>query len=139
MFKKILLPLDLTDRHVPALQLAARLAKQGGGEVTLLHVIELIHGLTREEEPTFYGRLERKAAAHLERWAEALAAEQVSVQAEVVFGKRVREVVGYASRAEAEVIVLTSPRLAPERLVAGFGSLSFRISMLSGCPVLFAR
>src|SRR6266566_1302518 len=33
MFKKILLPLDLTDRHAAALRLAADLARQVGGEI----------------------------------------------------------------------------------------------------------
>ena len=36
MFKKILLPVDLTDKHKPALDMAARLAEQNGGTVTLL-------------------------------------------------------------------------------------------------------
>src|SRR5262249_24308492 len=36
MFKKILLPLDLTDRHTAALRLAADLARQGDGDITLL-------------------------------------------------------------------------------------------------------
>jgi nucleotide-binding universal stress UspA family protein len=88
MFKKILLPLDLTDRHEEALAVAARLARESGGELTLLHVIEVIPGLSREEEATFYRRLERMATAHLERWGGTLAREQVSARGEVVFGTR---------------------------------------------------
>ena len=42
MFKKILVPVDLTDVHQPALDIAARLAKENDGEVTLLHVVEVI-------------------------------------------------------------------------------------------------
>ena len=53
MFKKILLPLDLTDRHAAALQLAAELARQGGGEVTLLHVVEVIPAYDIAENTSF--------------------------------------------------------------------------------------
>jgi hypothetical protein len=63
VFKKILLPVDLTDKHLPALDVAADLAKQSGGEVLLLHVIEVISGLSMEEERDFYGRLEKRAPA----------------------------------------------------------------------------
>ncbi len=138
MFKKILLPLDLTDRHAEAVQIAIGLAREGG-EVTLLHVVELIPGLPRDEEPTFYNRLERKAVAHLERWGSTIAAEKVPVRAEVVFGDRVREVVGYAARAEADVIVLGSQRLEPDRPAAGLGSLSYRIGLFCNCPVLLVK
>jgi hypothetical protein len=48
MFKKILLPIDLTDRHGRVLVVAAELATQSGGEVILLHVIETIAGLAME-------------------------------------------------------------------------------------------
>ena len=138
MFKKILLPLDLTDRHEAALRIAAEMAG-GGGEVTLLHVIEVIAGLPPEEEPTFYSRLERKAAAHLERLAATLAGGSVTVRGEVVYGERVREVVAYAARTAADIIILTSPRPEPEHPAAGLGSLSYRIGLFCGCPVLLVK
>ena len=139
MFKNILLPMDLTDRHTTALQVAAGLASQGGGEVTLLHVIEVIPGLSREEEATFYGRLERKATAHLERWAATLAEQRVSVKGEVVFGERVREVVAYAAKAGIDLILLTSPRFERDKPIAGLGSLSYRIGLVCACPVLLVK
>ncbi|HEY8504342.1 MAG TPA: universal stress protein, partial [Gemmataceae bacterium] len=67
MFKKILLPVDLSDRHGRALEMAADLAARDGGELLLLHVVEEIPGLGRDEDPAFYERLERKATAHLKR------------------------------------------------------------------------
>src|ERR1051326_9108272 len=50
MFKRILIPLDLTDKHHAALSKAADLARHSDGRVTLLHVIEVIPGLAVEEE-----------------------------------------------------------------------------------------
>ena len=63
MFRKILVPVDLSDRHGQALEIAARLAKASDGEVTLLHVIEMIPGLNLEEERDFYQRLEQAGPA----------------------------------------------------------------------------
>jgi nucleotide-binding universal stress UspA family protein len=53
MFRRILLPLDLTDKHDGALKRAAELARQSGGEISLLHVIERIPGLEAEEDQQF--------------------------------------------------------------------------------------
>jgi nucleotide-binding universal stress UspA family protein len=46
MFTKILVPVDLSNRHQQALEAAANLAKQSGAEITLLHIIEVITGLS---------------------------------------------------------------------------------------------
>lgn len=138
MFRKILLPLDLTDRHEPALEAAVRLARENDAEVILLHVIEVIPGLSREEEATFYRRLERMATAHLERWGATLAG-RVAARGEVIFGNRMQEVVGYATRTGTDLIVLSSPSLDPENVAAGWGSLSYRIGILCSCPVLLVK
>jgi nucleotide-binding universal stress UspA family protein len=37
MFMQIVVPVDLSDRHQPALDLAARLVERNRGKVTLLH------------------------------------------------------------------------------------------------------
>ena len=57
MFKQILLPLDLTDKHQAAFDLAVKLTRESGGTIVLLHVIEVIAGLPVDEEKTFYQRL----------------------------------------------------------------------------------
>ncbi len=72
MFQKILLPLDLTDKHRAALDTAAELARQNQGELLLLHVVEVIPGLSGEEEQGFYQRLQQVARTHLGRLAAAL-------------------------------------------------------------------
>src|ERR1700752_4521738 len=89
MFTKILLPVDLSDRHAQAVDAAASLAKQSGGAVTLLHIIEIIAGLTLEEEKNFYKRLEKSARDHLARLAEQLKRQQVAWRTEILYGHRV--------------------------------------------------
>jgi nucleotide-binding universal stress UspA family protein len=139
MFKRLLLPLDLTDKHDKAVQTATELAMQSGGSVTLLHVIELIPGLSPEDDRAFYDRLEKSAQKHLDRVAQALAAKQVPCHAAILYGHRVAEAVNFAQEKNSDLILLTSPTFDPEQPGVGWGSLSFRISVLSPVPVLLVK
>jgi nucleotide-binding universal stress UspA family protein len=139
MFKKILLPVDLSDRHQKALDTAADLAKQSTGEVTLLHVIEIIAGLSLEEEKSFYKRLEKSAQQHLARLAEYLKRQQIACRMEILYGHRGPEIIRYAGEESADLIVLTSPRIDPNNPGVGWGSLSYKIGMLATCPVLLVK
>jgi nucleotide-binding universal stress UspA family protein len=139
MFMKILVPLDRGDKHRPALQIAAELARQSKGEITLLHVIEVIPGLSMDEERTFYDRLDRSARKHLERLGAALTEQQISWQVKVIFGTRALEIARYAGENGSDLMVLSSPAPDPANPAAGWGSLSFKMSLLSPCPVLLVK
>jgi len=139
MFKNILLPVDLSDRHQPALDIATELARQSGGEITLLHVVELIAGLSVEEEKPFYNRLERLAQQHLERLGGQVLARGIACRLVVILGQRAAEIARYATEKSVNLIVLTAPRIDPARPAAGWGSLSYRVGILSQCPVLLVK
>src|SRR5262245_62087329 len=139
MFQKILLPIDLSERHQAALDAAVDLARQSGGEITLLHVIEVIAGLPMEEDQTFYSRLEKMARKHLNQLGALLKGRQVSWQAEILFGHRGPEIVKYAQEKGVHLIVLTAPRFDPDNLGISWGSLSYKVSVLAPCPVLLVK
>jgi nucleotide-binding universal stress UspA family protein len=139
MFKKILLPVDLSDRHGPAVKVATELARQSSGEVLLLHVIELIGGISLEEERAFYNRLEKAARQHLGRLAAVLDTEKIPGRSEVRYGHRAPEVARYAAEAGADLIVLTAPRFDPQNPGAVWGSLSYKVGYLAACPVLLVK
>lgn len=139
MFKRILLPLDLSGKHQHAVDTAMDLAGAGGGEVTLLHVIEVIAGLSMEEEKDFYQRLEKAARKHIEQLGSQLKQRRLSCRGEVRYGNRGPEIVRYAVETKTDLIVLTSPRLDPHNPGAGWASLSWKIAALSPCPVLFVK
>jgi nucleotide-binding universal stress UspA family protein len=139
MFHKILLPVDLSDRNQPALDVAADLAVQSGGEITLLHVIEVIAGIPMEEDLAFYHRLEKAARKHLNRLGGLLKDRNATGHAEILFGPRGPKIVQYAQEKESDLIVLTAPRFDPNNLGVSWGSLSYKVSMLAPCPVLLVK
>jgi nucleotide-binding universal stress UspA family protein len=139
MFQKILVPVDLTDRHGAALDIAARLATESEGEVVILHVIELVQGLTREEDPPFYRRLEMKANEYITHLVEALEWKKVKVHNEILYGNRVAEIVAFARRTGTDLIVLASHPFDPSQPAANWGSLSHQVGLLATCPVLLVK
>jgi nucleotide-binding universal stress UspA family protein len=139
MFQKILVPVDLTDVHQPALDIAARLAQGSTGAVTLLHVIEVIAEVWAGEDRDFYDRLEQKARDHLARLGQYLGARAVPRREEVVFGHRAPEIVRYAAEEGIELIVLKSHRIDLENPSAGWGTVSYKVSILAQCPVLLVK
>jgi universal stress protein A len=139
MFKNILMPVDLSDTHQQAIEIAAELARESGGQVTLLHVVEVIPGLWMEEERDFYDRIEAAAREHLTKLGRQLEARQVPRREEVIFGNRAEEIVRYAAETGSDLIVLRSHRIDPTNPGAGWGTLSYKIGILSQCPVLLVK
>jgi hypothetical protein len=116
------------------------LAGPSGGEVFLLHVIEVIPGLSMKEERAFYNRLERMARSHLDRWGKRLEERKVAWRAEVLFGNRAPLSVQYATEVAADLIILTAPQLNPATPGAGWGSMSYKVGLLSRTiPVLLIK
>jgi nucleotide-binding universal stress UspA family protein len=139
MFRKILVPVDLTERHEQAVTMAGELARISAGEITLLHAIELIQGLSYEDEKEFYERLEQKAWTHLEQLGKPLAERQISWHAEVVYGSRAQEILRFALQSGSDLIVLTSHRIDVQHPEKGWGTLSYQLGILSQCPVLLVK
>jgi nucleotide-binding universal stress UspA family protein len=139
MFKKILLPMDLTDKHRPAMHTAAELCVQSAGEVILFHAIETIPGLPLEEEKNFYRRLELAANDHLNRMVGELRAKKISCRHEVRLGHRTEETLRFAREQECDLIILTAPPFRPEKPAAGLGSLGWKIGVMAACPVLLVK
>lgn len=137
MFQKILLPLDLTDRHAAAVRNAAELAEQSNGVVIFLHVVELIPGLDRESERTFYDRLERRARDHLAHITSTLGRVQAHVQ--VIVGHRVQDTIRFSVEHKIDLIILTAPTFQQEHPASSLGSMAWKITLLAPCPVLLVK
>ena len=139
MFQKILVPVDLSDTHQQALEIAAKLAGESDGHIILLHVVEVIPGLWVEEERDFYDRIETAARDHLTRLGRRLEEVHVPKREEIIFGNRADEIVRYAMEVGVDLIVLSSHRIDLKNPGAGWGTLSYKIGILSQCPVLLVK
>jgi nucleotide-binding universal stress UspA family protein len=92
-----------------------------------------------DEERDFYDRLETAARDHLVRLGRLLEERNIARREEIIFGNRAEEIVRYAMEGGVDLIVLKSHRIDLKTPGAGWGTLSYKISILSQCPVLLVK
>jgi universal stress protein A len=138
MFEKILVPVDLSDGNLRAIETSRDLALETGGEVTLIHVIEMLD-LPFEELAAFYDRLEKKAVNAMRELAEPVRAAGVQVHHRIEYGKRAETIVEFAEENDADLIILNSHRVQLDDPGAGWATLSYKIAILAQCPVLLVK
>jgi nucleotide-binding universal stress UspA family protein len=139
MYRNILVPVDLTDRHTEALTVAGRFAAHSGSRITLIHVIEVVHGLPPEADPDFYRKLEATSHDFLERMIDRLRAHGAQARAMVLLGERGPEVLRFARDEHTDLIVLSSHAIDPAGSGAGWLSLIYLISIGAPCSVLLVK
>ena len=136
MFKKILVPVDFTDKNLAALDRTYQLAKWSHGTVTLIHVIEKVENIPEEELKDFYHRLEKNAENKMKQYAQTFAEHGIPVVEKFMKGKRAEEIIRTAIDEEMDLIVLSSHQLAPAE---NWWTLSYKIAVLSPLPVLLVK
>lgn len=141
MFKRILVPVDFTEKSLKAVDMAHDLAVQSGAEVILLHVIERIEHLDTEfdELKPFYDRLAKSARKGLLEFSERFEADSVKVVDAIMYGKRTQEIVRFAIDNNADLIIMASHRIDPDRPGHDWSSISYAVAILAPCPVLLAK
>jgi nucleotide-binding universal stress UspA family protein len=138
-FRRICCPIDFSDGSRAALEQAARLVREGGGGLTLLHVTET--SWPGSEGPFAPPPLaqEKDAAAQLDAWtveAERLAGKPVS--SVLLSPPTAAAIVGFARTDASDVIVMsTHGRTGFRRLV--LGSVAEAVVREAPCPVLLVR
>ena len=136
MFKNILIPVDFSTHNQDTLTVAQSLAGLDKGQITLLHVIELIAETNRHGElDSFYDDLEVQAQ---QKFASLLALVP-QANSEIVFGDRVNEILNYADTHKVDLIVISSRRVDPHNPGESLGTISQRIGILAQCPVLLVK
>lgn len=139
MFKHILVPTDLTERSLQALEVAARIASLSACRVTLLHVIETIEDSESEQFEDFYRKLERRAEKKMDQMIDLFESDTLSILRQIIFGKRVKEIVHYAHIEEIDLIILSSHTISVEDTTQGWGTISYKVGILSHCPVMLVK
>ena len=138
MFRKILIPVDFSEKNETALASAVEIAG-AGGTILLLHVIEEIEHLGRDEMADFYHQLESRAQARLETMTKKLTASGVVVRHAILYGKRAEAIVRYADEQQVDLLLLSSHRVDRDHPALGWGTISYRIAIMARCPVLLVK
>jgi nucleotide-binding universal stress UspA family protein len=139
MFRRILVPTDLTDRTVNALNIAVGLAKREEPSVMLLHVIETIADAEFDEFSSFYRRLEERARKRLDEIVARAGTPLARVDVAIVYGNRAEEVLRFARSNAVDLIVLASHPLDPSQPHHGVGTMSYKLGVLAPCAVLLLK
>jgi nucleotide-binding universal stress UspA family protein len=141
MFRKILVPVDFTDKNEAALDSAVQIAAAQGAdsEITLLHVIETIEHIDFKEMKDFYERLELQDAAKLFALEGRLEERGAKVRHQILFGKRAETIVRYAEEMAIDLMVLSSHKVDRDHPALGVGTLSYGIAIVARCPVLLVK
>ena len=138
MFRNILVPTDLTEKSAKALEIALGVGSKDHCRVTLLHVIETIED-GDEEFHDFYQRLKDRAYKAMKEMVSRLKIGSFHLHQEVVCGNRVKEIVRYALEKEMDLIVMASHPIDPKVPSEGWATISYRVGILSHCPVMMVK
>jgi nucleotide-binding universal stress UspA family protein len=143
MFRKILVPVDFTEKNEAALQAALQIAagRYGGDEaqIHLLHIIETIEHVEYDEMKDFYRELENRSVAKLTRLEERVREAGVKAFHDLQYGKRAEAIVRYAEDRGMDLIVLSSHKVDRDHPALGWGTISYRAAIVARCPVLLVK
>ncbi len=137
MFRRILVPVDFTKKNLRAVRMAAKLGAPRRAQVTLLHVIERIDFGDPAAYAGFYRKLEIGARQKMKGLLAA--AKGVSAKAEIQYGRRVDEILRTVAEQKIDLVVMSSHRLALRHPGENWGTISYKVGILSRCPVLLVK
>lgn len=139
MFKKILVPTDLTEKSEKAFEIAISLAKDYGATITLLHVIAEIENVDDEEFSDFYTKLRERAHKGIGALKDKFKTEDLTIKKEVVVGRRVPEIIRFANDNDVDLIILGSHKIEDISTGEGWATISYKVAILAPCPVMMVK
>jgi nucleotide-binding universal stress UspA family protein len=142
-FKRILCPIDFSPSALQALGFALDLARQAGGLVTLLHVVEWLpenepRASAHFSVPEVRGYMVDEARQRLRSLVAEESREWCEIDDVIVSGRAHREILRAAQARSAELIVMGSQGRGGVGLVL-FGSTTQQVVRNAACPVLTVR
>jgi universal stress protein G len=140
MYKRILVPVDITDAELtkPAIAAALTMAKASGAEIRLVNVLPLTPVMLAEYVPPDFEVQQRKSTEEaLEVMINELGLEPGRVTAIVRQGGVSHEVLEEAVANEADLICMSSHRPAMRNIL--LGSNASHVVRYAKCSVLVVR
>lgn len=139
MFRHILVPTDLTERSLKAMEIAVEMAAHDSSEITLLHVIETIEDAQDEDFAGFYRKLEKRAEKFMNRIISQYQNRNPGIGKEIVYGRRVPDILKFVGERGIDLIVLSSHRIDRDNMLQGWGTISYKVGLLADCPVMLVK
>ncbi len=135
-FKQFLVPSDLSDAALPALDYATSLAGLTKAKVILLHVVAPYEG-----SPEAWDELKREIREELERWSSRVVepSEAPTIEAKVIrYHHPGAGITDFARENQVDLIIIpTHGHSALGRLI--FGSVAAHVIYYATCPVISGR
>ena len=139
MFDNILIPTDFSGKDSHAIEIAKELCSPENGRITLLHVIEIIANTTLEEFDDFYRELEDRALKHLNKLAGSQDKDLFTIEKRITYGNRAQEILRFTEENAVDLIIMTSHKIDIEDRAQGWGTISYKVGILSQCPVMLVK
>jgi len=139
MFKQILVPTDFSTKSKQALDIAVKLALEDNATVHILHVIEAIADTTFEEFKDFYTKLENRGQENMDKLMAPYTVKPVKIEQNIVYGNRAQAILSFSKAHEIDLIVLNSHKINLEDPSQGWGTISYKVGIMSQCPVMLVK
>jgi nucleotide-binding universal stress UspA family protein len=139
MFKEILVPIGKPAQVRPAFDVAVSMAAKSYGNVILLHVVEVIKDTAYEDFREFYEQLADKAHGEMEVLAGLHRDGGVVLEQKILYGRPVPEILRFAEERAIDLIVMQSHQVDPADPTRGWNTISYKVGILSRCPVMLVK
>lgn len=145
MYKKILLPLDGSERAVKALNHAVELAQKLGSKITVMYVVPSLPAYVNtavdqlgHAQQTIINELTRHGREMLEEVVSSVSDKGVEIDTFTILGQPADEILEKAKLENYDLIIMGSRGLGE---IKGYlmGSVSNRVTRHASCPVLIIR
>ena len=139
MFRKILVPTDFSKKHINPLEIAANLSSKYESAIHLLHVVEIIADTTFAEYEDFYSKMEIRAQKRMSSLIASHQTKAVRIIPSIVYGNRVQEILKFVKRNKIDLIIMNSHKVAMNNPIQSWGTISYKVALLSDCPIMLVK
>jgi nucleotide-binding universal stress UspA family protein len=143
--KRVLVPVDFSEQASRALQYGCALARENGGQVYLLHVVQDFEpiglsggGMSAKAAADYLGECEERATETLSHLSSAALSRGVTTLRRIVIGSPWEQICEFAKSTDIDLICLgTHGRSGFKRVI--LGSVAEKVVQHAGCDVLVVR
>ncbi|MEN6376176.1 MAG: universal stress protein [Smithella sp.] len=139
MFRQILIPTDFSKKIIGPLDMAINLAEKYSSTIHLLHVIEIIPEATFAEFEDFYKKLEKKAQHQMRSIISNYMGKSALPLHHISYGNRVEEILKFIKQYEIDLIIMNSHKAKMKNPLRDWGTISYRVALLSESPVMLVK